>query len=215
MSASVFPHEGTVAVWKPVGMTSHDVVAIVRRATGVTRVGHAGTLDPMACGVLVVGIGRDATKGLEVIIQGDKEYVAEIRLGATSVTGDREGPIMEREVALVPSEESVRGAVGTFVGSIMQEPPIYSALKIAGKPAYAYARAGHSVVMRPRPVVIHEIEVISYTWPILTLRVVTGPGVYIRSLARDIGEVLGTGGYLAALERTRVGSFTKIASLFL
>lgn len=207
MSAPVFPQAGTVAVWKPVGMTSHDVVALVRRVTGVSRVGHGGTLDPLACGVLVVAIGREATKGLDAAVKGEKEYAAEIRLGATSVSGDREGPIAEVPGAAAPARDAVAAAAEKFVGNIMQVPPAYSALKLAGKPAYEYARAGKEIAMKAREVEIREIEIVSYAWPDLVLRVVTGPGVYIRSLARDIGAELGTGGYLFGLARTRVGNF--------
>ena len=204
---SSFPKEGIVAVYKPVGMTSHDVVGIVRRATGERRVGHAGTLDPLAKGVLVIGIGRAFTRQLSEIVAHEKEYVASVRLGMTSSTGDEEGEKAAHDIPAVPSRDDVLVAVSGFVGEIMQVPPVYSALKIGGKPAYAHARAGHPPIMEARPILIKEIEIVSYAWPDLSLRIVTGPGAYIRSLAHDFGEALHVGGYLAGLERTRVGSY--------
>jgi tRNA pseudouridine55 synthase len=203
-----------IGIYKPKGPTSHDMIYRVRRVTSVKRVGHAGTLDPAASGVLVVGIGRESTKQLGTIVEHDKEYVATIRLGMTSSTGDGEGIITEgsspkTEVSRVQIDEVVR----TFVGEIMQVPPIYSAIKMGGKKAYDMARQGKDVVMEPRKVVIHSIEVVSFEWPDLVIKVHCGKGVYIRSLARDIGEALGVGGYMAELERTRVGEFTLGNSL--
>ncbi len=188
-------------------MTSYDVVAMVRRVTGERRVGHAGTLDPLAKGVLVIGIGRTSTRQLGDVVAHEKEYLASVRLGMTSSTDDEEGEKVSHAVLAVPPREEVRRACAGLVGEIMQVPPAYSALKIAGKPAYALARAGHAPVMRARPILIKEIEIVSYKWPDLCLRVVTGPGAYIRALARDIGEALHVGGYLTGLERTRVGSY--------
>ncbi len=201
--------EGIIAVWKPAGMSSHDVINRVRRASGIRTVGHAGTLDPLARGVLVIGVGRAATRSLAAEVQKEKEYVTVVRLGMTSSTDDEEGEKAAREVAVIPSREAVEMAVQKFVGEIMQVPPIYSALKIKGKPAYAYAREGKDLVIAARPVTIKEIEVLSYEYPDIRVRAVTGAGVYIRSLARDIGTALGTGAYMADLERTRVGEFTK------
>lgn len=200
---------GIIAFYKPKGMTSHDVVDWVRRQTGERTVGHAGTLDPLARGVLVVGIGREATKRLGAVEKTEKEYIAEICLGMTSATDDEEGTKTIQHGALAPTEDAVESALGKFRGEIMQIPPVYSALKVSGKAAYAYVRAGKPLALKPRQVFIKEMELLSYDWPLLHLRVVTGPGVYIRALARDLGEALGTGGYLADLERTRVGQFTK------
>lgn len=201
--------EGIIAVYKPAGMSSHDVVDRMRRASGIRTVGHAGTLDPLARGVLVVGIGRAATRELATIVQHDKEYLATVRLGVTSSTDDEEGEKTTHAVDIIPAAEAVRAAAYSYVGAIMQVPPVYSALKIKGKPAYAYAREGKKITMQPRRVIIKKIEVLSYAFPDIRLRVVTGAGVYIRSLARDIGATLGTGAYMADLERTRVGDFTK------
>jgi len=202
-------HEGIIAVWKRSGMSSHDVINRVRRASGIRTVGHAGTLDPLARGVLVIGVGRAATRSLSEHIQKEKEYITTVRLGVTSSTDDEEGIKTIHTVIAPPSREAVDQAVRAYVGVIKQVPPIYSALKIKGKPAYAYAREGKHVAMQARPVTIHEIEVLSYTYPDICLRVVTGAGVYIRSLARDIGTALGTSAYMADLERTRVGEYTK------
>jgi|SRR3989344_1083075 len=201
--------EGMIAVWKPAGMSSHDVINRVRRASGIRTVGHAGTLDPLARGVLVIGVGRTATRGLAAEVQKEKEYVTTVRLGVTSSTDDEEGEKTPHEVAVIPSREMVDAAVQRFVGEIMQVPPIYSALKIKGKPAYAYAREGKELEMKARPVTVKVMEVLSYDYPDIRVRAVTGAGVYIRSLARDIGAALGTGAYMADLERTRVGEFTK------
>ena len=201
--------EGIIAVWKPGGISSHDVINRVRRASGIRVVGHAGTLDPLARGVLVVGVGRTATRNLATEVKKEKEYVTVVRLGITSSTDDEEGEKTPHAVAIIPSRVAVDAAVQKFIGEIMQMPPLYSALKIKGKPAYAYARAGKEIMMRSRLVFIKEIEVVSYEYPYIRVRVVTGAGVYIRSLARDIGVVLDVGGYMADLERTRVGEFTK------
>lgn len=201
--------EGIIAVWKTCGMSSHDVINRVRRASGIRTVGHAGTLDPLARGVLVIGVGRTATRTLAVEVQKEKEYLTVVRLGITSSTDDEEGEKTTHVIAAVPTREAIDSAAQKFVGEIMQVPPIYSALKIKGKPAYAYAREGKDLIMQARPVTIKEIEVLSYEYPDIHLRAVTGAGVYIRSLARDIGAALGTGAYMADLERTRVGEFTK------
>ncbi|MBU1472344.1 tRNA pseudouridine(55) synthase TruB [Patescibacteria group bacterium] len=199
--------QGIVAVYKPKGPTSHDIVNVVRRITGEKRVGHAGTLDPLASGVLVVGIGREATKKLSLIVGKEKEYIATIKLGATSTTDDEEGEKRNVECRM-SNVETIQRKIKQFSGVISQVPPVYSAVKVDGKEAYKYARKGKEVELKPRKVLIKEIEIIEYSWPLLRLRVVTGPGVYIRALARDIGGALGVGGYLASLERTRVGDFT-------
>lgn len=205
------------AVYKPVGITSHDVVAIIRRKTGVKRVGHGGTLDPLAEGVLVVAVGRENTKLLDKYVKGDKEYVATLKLGYTSDTDDREGPIHEYKrytqnaqdlvTKHTPTEDDVLECIKKFTGNIMQTPPIYSAIKIGGLPAHRRVRKGQTVVMQERPVKINSIIIDHYSFPELRLKIECGTGVYIRSLARDIGEKLQTGAYLKKLVRTRVGEF--------
>lgn len=198
--------QGIVPVFKPKGPTSHDVVAQVRRVVGARKVGHAGTLDPLASGVLVIGIGP-ATKHLNDEMLKEKEYEAVIKLGATSTTDDEEGDKTAVVVDTVPTEDAIREVLNKYIGEISQVPPQFSAIKIKGKPAYQTARQGGEVPLAARPVRIFDIELLSYTWPYLAIRVRTGPGVYIRSLARDIGAELGCGGYIEDLVRTRVGEY--------
>lgn len=198
--------ENIFAVYKPKGISSFAMVSRVRRFLGIKKVGHAGTLDPLARGVLVIGAGREGTKQLATHVAKEKEYVAEIKLGETSTTDDEEG---EKTVVstTIPELGEIEMIIKKFVGEIMQVPPIFSAIKVAGKRAYKSARAGEKIEMKARLALIKEIEMLDYNYPVLKIRVVTGPGVYIRSLARDIGAELGVGGYLTDLERTRVGDF--------
>jgi tRNA pseudouridine55 synthase len=203
------PTEGIFAVYKDEGMTSHDVIDVVRRVTREKRVGHAGTLDPCAKGVLVVAVGRAATKTLGEITGSEKEYVTRVKLGWRSTTDDREGDKDEVQVVQIPSEEQVRAALAGFVGIISQRPPIYSALKIGGRAAYKFARAKKQIELAERQVEAKVVELIRYEWPCVDVRLVTGAGFYVRAFARDLGEILGTGAYMAELERTRVGAFTK------
>ncbi|MFA5021212.1 MAG: tRNA pseudouridine(55) synthase TruB [Patescibacteria group bacterium] len=195
-----------IAINKPKGPTSFDIVAQVRKITKVKKVGHAGTLDPLASGVLVVAIGRDDTKKINLIVEKEKEYVADIRLGRTSATDDEEG---EKSVVNnnQPDELEIIAVLQKFIGEIDQVPPQFSAIKINGRPAYKSARAGRVLEMKPRRVLIKQIELLNYKYPDLKIRVVTGPGVYIRSLARDIGNRLKTGAYMSGLIRTRVGEY--------
>lgn len=202
------PTEGIFAVYKDVGMTSHDVVDAVRRCTGQKKVGHAGTLDPCAKGVLVIGVGRPATRQLGQIVEKEKEYTTRIKLGWRSTTDDREGQKQEVHVATIPSQQQIEKALEAFQGVLHQRPPHFSAIKIAGRPAYKLARAKQQLELASREVLIKEIELLAYEWPFADVRMVTGPGVYVRAVARDLGESLGTGGYVAELERTRVGSYT-------
>lgn len=199
--------EGIFAVNKPIGMTSHDVVAIVRKKTGVKRVGHGGTLDPLASGVLVIAVGRENTKRLDEFVKGEKEYVAQVFLGATSTTDDAEGTIENVNVKNPPLFAEIEQTIKLFIGNIEQTPPIYSSIKVAGKPAHRRVRAGQDVKLNSRTVIIHSIIIDHYEYPLLKLKVATGPGVYIRALARDIGAKLKTGGYLKSLVRTRVNNF--------
>ena len=201
--------DNVFAVYKPVGPTSYDILEDIRRRTGIKKVGHAGTLDPLASGVLIVAIGRDATKRLSAEVAKEKEYLATIRLGEESTTDDAEGEKTKQAIETPPSREQIQEILPQFVGQIEQTPPKYSAIKIKGREAYKYARQNQTVVLEPRMVTVKEITLVSYAWPDVVLRIVTGPGVYIRSLARDLGRALGVGGYISALERTRVGEFTK------
>ncbi|MBI2056146.1 MAG: tRNA pseudouridine(55) synthase TruB [Candidatus Sungbacteria bacterium] len=198
---------GIFAVYKPKGPTSHDIVDEVRHITGESRVGHAGTLDPLASGVLVIGVGREATRKLQKIVGKEKEYIAKIRFGVESVTDDEEGEKTEFAVTEIPKRKHINQVLKKFVGAITQVPPAYSAVKIGGRAAYKRARAGQKTELKPRDVFVKKIVVMRYAWPFLEIRAVTGPGVYIRALARDIGRALEVGGYLAELERVRVGEF--------
>jgi tRNA pseudouridine55 synthase len=201
---------GFLNVDKPAGMTSHDVVvAVRRRLPRRTKVGHAGTLDPFATGVLVLGIERAATRRLALVQQQTKRYHAQITLGATSTTDDPEGDIQEVAAAVPPSQEELQQALERFVGEIEQVPPAHSAVHVDGRRAYELARQGRAPELPPRRVTIHAIELLEYAWPTLTLDVRCGTGTYIRALARDLGEALGVGGYCSALRRTAVGPFTS------
>jgi tRNA pseudouridine55 synthase len=199
---------GILLINKPVGITSFDCIRQLRRTTGVKKMGHAGTLDPAASGLMILLLGS-ATKRASEFSKQDKTYVAEITLGATSTTGDREGEIM-------PSTSSgnnyslseVEAALDSFVGEITQTPSIYSAIKVAGKEAYKYARKGQAVEVPSRKVTIYSIKLLEYSYPIIRIESKVSSGTYIRSLAQDIGDKLGTGAYLSALERTSIGEFT-------
>ena len=195
-----------IVINKPVGPSSHDMVNRVRRMAGTRRVGHAGTLDPLASGVLVVGIGK-GTKQLKEVTESEKEYMTAVKLGVTSSTDDEEGEKKESGKKAVDRGQ-IEKRLSQFIGTIRQVPPIYSAIKVRGQVAYKVARAGKIMVMPPRIVEIKSIEIINFEWPILELKIICGSGVYIRSLARDIGEALGVGGYMKSLIRTRVGKYT-------
>ena len=200
--------EGIFAVNKPKGMTSHDVVNIVRKKTGVKRVGHGGTLDPMAQGVLVIAVGRENTKQLDQYVKGEKEYIAEITLGAISDTYDAEGEIQNANKNTKPDISDIDKLSNLFTGNIDQIPPIYSSVKIKGKPAHRRVRKGEKIELESRPVFVKSIDILDYHYPVLKLKIITGPGVYIRSIAHDLGQLLKTGAYLSALTRTKVGKFT-------
>lgn len=194
---------GVVNLDKPVGPTSHDMVGLMRRLTGIRRIGHAGTLDPLASGVLPILIGA-ATRFSEELSGSAKRYEATIRLGARSATDDAEGPITSGSPP--PPEALIREALADFVGTIEQQPPAFSARKVAGRRAHRAARAGEPLVLASRSVRIEAIEVIAITADEVTTNVRIdlrcGPGTYVRSLARDLGDELGCGGHLAALRRT-------------
>lgn len=197
--------DGILCIDKPPGPTSHDVVSRVRRLANTRKVGHGGTLDPLASGLLVLGIGR-ATRLLEYILGQPKEYQALVRLGQTSSTYDGEGEIVDSGSTEV-SEADLIAALVRFRGQIRQVPPMYSALKREGKPLYELARQGVAVEREARDVTIYELELLSYEPPDLTLHVKCSSGTYIRSLAHDLGQELNSGAYLAGLRRTAVGPF--------
>lgn len=201
--------KGIFGVWKPKGPSSYDVIREIKKRITEKKIGHAGTLDPKASGVLVIAVGRDATKKIGEEVAKEKEYEATIRLGKESSTDDSEGIKTEVHPIKRPSQERIRETLKEFEGEIMQVPPVYSAIKVSGERAYERTRAGEKIELEARKVLVKKIELVSFRWPYLKIRVVTGPGVYIRSLARDIGRRLNVGGYLSALMRTRVGNFTK------
>jgi tRNA pseudouridine55 synthase len=200
------PQSGLVIVDKAGGMTSHDVVSRVRRLAGTRKVGHAGTLDPMATGVLVLGINR-ATRLLGHLILTDKSYDATVRLGATTTTDDAEGEITATASTDTITDAQIREALAGFVGEIEQVPSTVSAIKVDGKRAYARVRDGEQVELDPRPVRIDEIEVLGIDGADVRISVRCSSGTYIRAIARDLGELLGTGGHLTALRRTAVGPY--------
>ena len=275
LNNKVIIREGLWNVYKPKGVSSFDIVRDIKRMTGEKKVGHAGTLDPLAEGVLIVGVGREATKQLRFVLEEDKEYVGEIKLGMVSTTDDEEGRkskvesqkskvrkvykvhkvhkvesqgasthpfakggVNERinansnkedlkdENTTWPTLEEIKKVIQeNFIGDIVQVSPAYSAIKIGGERAYKKARRGEKFTRPPRIVTIKEIEILDYfiptvvnktrlrspasqlDYPILKIRTVVGSGTYIRSLAREIGEKLGTGGYLKSLVRTRIGKY--------
>lgn len=207
------PIAGILLIDKPVGPTSMGVCARVRGALvggGAPRrikVGHGGTLDPLASGLMVVLVGA-ATRLCDRVMGGEKRYLATIDLLHTSPTDDLESEPVVTPIEHVPDRTEIEAILPRFTGPIMQAPPAHSAIKVGGKRAYALARAGRLDTLEPRPVVIHELRVIGFEWPRLVLDIRCGKGVYIRSLARDLGKALGVGGMLAGLRRSAVGSYS-------
>lgn len=203
------PTSGLLLVDKPRGITSHDAVSLTRRAVGTRRVGHAGTLDPMATGLLVLGVNA-ATRLLTYVVGLDKEYTATIRLGAASSTDDAEGELGPRSPISGVTDGAIAAGVARLTGPILQRPSSVSAIKVEGRRAYALAREGEEVVLPERPVTITAFEVLAQRrtdWIDLDVRVECSSGTYIRALARDLGDGLGVGGHLTALRRTRIGPF--------
>ena len=196
---------GLLIIDKPVGPTSHDVVARVRRAAGLKRVGHAGTLDPLASGLMLVCLGP-AARFVEYLVGLDKVYETTVRLGQATTTYDAEGDVTaERPVDVTAGQ--IAAALAAFRGPIRQQPPVFSAVKQDGQPLYKRARRGEAVSAPLREVVIHALDLLDFAPPLLRLRVACSSGTYIRSLAHDLGAALGCGGHVAALRRTAVGRF--------
>jgi tRNA pseudouridine55 synthase len=200
--------EGLLVIDKPSGPTSHDIVARVRRVTGIKRVGHAGTLDPLATGVVVVGIGR-ATRLLRYVQDSRKEYIARVRFGIATDSLDADG----REVSRAPmplTEQQVASALSGFRGNIVQTPPMVSAIQVGGRRLHEMARAGEEIERQPRPVTVFSLEVVGFEggeFPLATIAVECSKGTYVRVLADDIARVLGGRAHLEELRRTRIGSF--------
>lgn len=201
---------------KPKEMTSHDVVNRVRRITGERKVGHGGTLDPNATGLLVVGVGREATKQLGEIAKNKKKvYEAEVILGEERDTDDIEGRLVSKNEDIIPSLGKIKMVVEEFVGEIEQVPPSFSAVKMEGKKAYEKARKGEEVKIKSRTVVIYKAELIHYKYPLIKIVFEVSSGTYIRALARDMGRRLGCGAYLANLRRTQIGKFKIVRAVSL
>lgn len=206
--------EGILLIDKPEGWTSFDVVNYVRRMVATienkkpknVKVGHTGTLDPAATGLLMLCVGK-YTKKVPELIKQDKTYEVELILGVVSTTGDKEGEITEQSSA-IPEYSEVKRVIQGFIGDTEQTPPIFSAIKVNGKRAYDLARAGKQVTLTPRKVTIYSIEDITYEYPKVTFTTRVGSGTYIRSLAVDIGEKLNTGAYMSNLRRTSIGDST-------
>jgi tRNA pseudouridine55 synthase len=198
---------GVLNISKPAGMTSHDVVEAARKILGVQKVGHTGTLDPPATGVLPLCVGR-ATRIAQYLTQAEKEYVMTLRLGVTTDTLDAAGKETGRVEEIRVRREDVEAVLPRFVGEIQQVPPIFSAKKYRGERLYRLARRGQVVERRPVTVRVHALEMLEFRLPLVRLRAVCSKGTYARSLCDDIGQALGCGGHLAALTRTRSGRFT-------
>jgi tRNA pseudouridine55 synthase len=202
---------GVLVVDKPAGWTSHDVVAHVRRLTGIRRVGHAGTLDPMATGVLVLGLGP-ATRLLGYLSGADKEYLVGVRLGATTSTDDATGETLSTADPSGVTDDALHAAMARFVGELDQVPPSVSAIKQQGERAYRRARRGEQVTLPARRVRVDVFELLDRRGADLDLRVVCSAGTYVRALARDLGAALGIGAHLTALRRTRSGAYDLTAA---
>jgi tRNA pseudouridine55 synthase len=205
--------DGLLLINKPIGITSFDVIRRLRRVTGVRKIGHAGTLDPLASGLMLLLMGK-ACKQAQTLSKLDKRYMAEVRLGVTSTTGDEEG-----EKTLVsdkqPTQAEVEEAVAKLTGELTQIPSAYSAIKINGREAYKRMRAGEAVEMPARQVVVYEHRLVEYKYPRVELEAKVSSGTYIRTLAADLGELLGTGAYLTGLVRTEVGEYKLNEALVL
>jgi tRNA pseudouridine55 synthase len=197
---------GFLVIDKPAGCTSHDIVDAARGWLGIRQIGHLGTLDPQATGVLPLAI-RSATKLVPFFQEGGKSYVGTVRLGAATDTLDGEGTVVARYDGPLPSAEALRAAMQAFVGEIEQIPPMYSAVKRDGVPLHRLARQGEEVAREPKKVVVRRLELIRYDPPDLEIAVDCGPGTYVRSLAHDLGAALGCGAYLSGLRRTRSEPF--------
>jgi tRNA pseudouridine55 synthase len=204
MTTEAAPLDGVLPVDKPVGPTSHDVVGAVRRSLRTRRVGHTGTLDPFASGLLLICVGN-ATRIAEYLTGLDKRYTATVRLGAATDTDDATGTVLSGSDASNVSRDTVAAILAAMTGDVLQRPPAYSAKKVAGERAYAAARAGRTLDLAPVPVRIDELRITAFEPPVLELDVACGSGTYIRAIARDLGAALGVGGHLTALRRTRVG----------
>lgn len=205
--------QGFLLIDKPRGMTSFGVVSRIRKVSGVRKVGHGGTLDPLATGLLVLALGK-ATKQLSVLLGADKEYEVVAHFGAISDTYDEDGKVevVDQEIfdgkSLLksPRREIEEIIKRNFLGEIQQMPPVFSALKVGGKRAYALARKGIKVELKPRKITVYNFDVMAFEWPLLSFRINCSSGTYIRSLVHDLGQILGCGAYVTHLRRTKIGN---------
>lgn len=203
--------DGIINVYKPIGITSFDVIRDIKKITGIKKIGHTGTLDPLASGVLPICIGK-ATKAVDFIMSGFKTYKAELKLGVVTDTYDREGKILETNKVNVSEEEIIK-CINSFKGDILQVPPMYSAIKVNGKKLYELARKGIEVELEPRLIKIFDIEILEIKIPYVTFNVKCSKGTYIRSLCYDIGKNLNCGATMWNLERIQSGNFSKNSSV--
>ena len=198
---------GFIVLDKPSNMSSMKAIAILRRKAGRPKTGHAGTLDPLATGVLVCALGK-ATKSISRMMDTTKRYRTMIDLSAFTSTDDLEGEPERITPDGIPTQSGLEEALEAFTGSFLQRPPAFSAMKVKGRRAYQLARSGEEVVLEPRPVMVHEMTLVKYEWPMVELELLVDKGFYVRSLARELGMRLGTGGHCTSIRRTAVGPFT-------
>ncbi|MBI5621635.1 tRNA pseudouridine(55) synthase TruB [Candidatus Falkowbacteria bacterium] len=198
---------------KPAGITSHDVILGLRKITGEKTIGHAGTLDPFATGLLIVAVGRESTSWLQKFLKLDKEYTATLRLGTATDTHDKTGKLLPAKLSTPSSQlpalnkKQIKNVLKNFTGKQLQTPPMYSAKKVAGQKLYQLARQGQTVERVPQRITIYQIKLLSYHYPELKIRVACSSGTYLRTLAHDIGQQLGCGAYLEELQRTKIGKY--------
>jgi len=189
------------------GLSSHSVVNRLRYLSGIKKIGHAGTLDPKASGLMILAVGREATKEISWFVKMNKEYEAEIHFGLTTDTYDQEGQVISEYQSVALERERIQMALSDFLGDSEQLPPMYSAKKIKGQKLYHLARQGKDIERPKQLITLYDLEILDYSWPLLKLKVACSSGTYIRTLAYDLGVYLGTGAYLSGLCRTKVGSF--------
>lgn len=198
---------GFILINKQPGPTSHDVVGKLRRITKIRRIGHAGTLDPFASGLLLIAVGRESTKKISQFVKLSKEYIADVFFGAETDTYDRDGKTTKKYECAEIDQEKVEEILKKFIGKQKQIPPMYSAKKVGGQKLYELARKNIEIEREPSDVEIYDLEILQYKWPILKLRIACSSGTYIRSLAFDIGRKLNCGAYLEELKRTKIGEY--------
>ena len=198
---------GFILINKPKGPTSHDIVDKLRKITKIRKIGHAGTLDPLASGLMILAIGRKATKRISQFVKLDKEYIAKIKLGADTDTYDQEGKIIKEYNVKDLEKKQIKKVLKKFKGQQEQLPPMYSAKKIKGKKLYELARKGEDIERKPSKIEIYKIKLLSYNYPDLEIKIHCSSGTYIRSLAYDIGQELKSGAYLQELKRTKINKF--------